>query len=89
LLKVGERILMAKRVMNLRLGATVQDDRLPKHLLKPLPDGPAAGNVPDLDRQLREYYSLRGWDPKTGHPNAEKLRALGLESLSGYVPTRS
>jgi len=89
LLKVGERILMAKRVMNLRLGATVQDDRLPKHLLKPLPDGPAAGNVPDLDRQLREYYSLRGWDPKTGHPNAEKLHALGLESLSGYVPTKS
>lgn len=88
-MKVGERILMAKRVMNLRLGATVQDDRLPKHLLKPLSDGPAAGNVPDLDRQLKEYYSLRGWDQKTGHPTAEKLRTLELESLSRYVSTRS
>ncbi len=89
LLKIGERILMAKRVMNLRLGATVQDDRLPKHLLKPLPDGPAAGNVPGLDRQLKEYYSLRGWDQNTGHPTAEKLRALDLESLSHYVPAES
>jgi len=89
LLRLGERILTTKRIMNLRLGATVQDDRLPKHLLKPLPDGPAAGSVPDLDRQLREYYSLRGWDPKTGHPSMEKMRALGLESLSSYLPTRS
>jgi aldehyde:ferredoxin oxidoreductase len=89
LLKVGERIRMAKRVMNLRLGATVQDDQLPKHLLKPLSDGPAAGNVPDLDRQLREYYALRGWDQETGQPSLEKLHVLGLESLSGYVPTRS
>ena len=69
---------MAKRVMNLRLGATVQDDQLPKHFLKPLPDGPAAGNVPDLNRQLKEYYALRGWDPKTGHPTKERLRELEL-----------
>jgi len=86
LLKIGERILMAKRIMNLRLGATVQDDRLPKHALRPLPDGPAAGNVPDLDRQLKEYYSLRGWDLKTGRPSVEKLQLLGLESLSAYLP---
>ena len=89
LLRIGERILMAKRVMNLRLGATVQDDRLPKHALRPLAEGPTEGNVPDLNRQLKEYYALRGWDPTTGHPSQERLRALGVESLSAYLLPRS
>jgi len=88
LLTIGERVLTAKRVMNLRLGASVQDDQLPKHALKPLPDSPAAGNVPDMSRQLKEYYALRGWDPITGHPTQERLRALGIESLSAYLPAK-
>ena len=86
LLKIGERIIMAKRVMNLRLGATVQDDRLPKHAMRPLAEGPTGGNVPDLNRQLKEYYALRAWDPKTGYPSQERLRELGIESLSAYLP---
>jgi aldehyde:ferredoxin oxidoreductase len=89
LLKFGERITMAKRVMNLRLGATVQDDRLPKHALMPLADGPTGGNVPDLNRQLKEYYALRGWNQVTGHPSQERLRSLRVESLSAYLPTKS
>ena len=88
LLKSGERIIMAKRVMNLRLGATVQDDRLPKHAMRPLTEGPTGGNVPDLNRQLKEYYALRGWDPTTGHPSQERLQELGIESLSAYLPPR-
>jgi len=80
---------MAKRVMNLRLGATVQDDRLPKHAMRPLTEGPTGGNVPDLNRQLKEYYALRGWDPITGHPTQGRLRALGIESLSAYLPART
>jgi aldehyde:ferredoxin oxidoreductase len=88
LLKIGERIIMAKRVMNLRLGLTPRDDTLPKHALKPLAEGPTGGKVPDLSRQLKEYYALRGWDPITGHPSQERLRALGVESLSAYLPPR-
>jgi aldehyde:ferredoxin oxidoreductase len=61
---------------------------LPKHALKPLSDSPAAGNVPDLNRQLKEYYALRGWDPITGHPSQERLQELGIESLSAYLPPR-
>jgi aldehyde:ferredoxin oxidoreductase len=85
LLKIGERIIMAKRVMNLRLGLTPKDDSLPKHALKPLREGATGGSVPDLSRQLKEYYALRGWDPITGHPSQERLRALGIESLSAYL----
>jgi aldehyde:ferredoxin oxidoreductase len=88
LLKIGERIIMAKRVMNLRLGLTPKDDTLPKHALKPLADGPGAGKVPDLNRQLKEYYAIRGWDPTTGHPTKERLSALGIEPLSEYLPPR-
>jgi aldehyde:ferredoxin oxidoreductase len=89
LLKIGERIIMAKRVMNLRLGATVHDDRLPKHAMKPLAEGATGGNVPDLNRQLKEYYALRGWDPISGRPTQERLHALGIESLSTYLPPRT
>ncbi|WP_243174674.1 aldehyde ferredoxin oxidoreductase C-terminal domain-containing protein [Desulfofundulus sp. TPOSR] len=27
---------------------------------------------------LDEYYTARGWDPRTGAPTEEKLRELGL-----------
>ena len=89
LLKIGERIIMAKRVMNLRLGLTPKDDTLPKHALKPLTEGPTGGHVPDLKRQLKEYYALRDWDPITGHPTKERLSSLGIESLSAYLPART
>jgi aldehyde:ferredoxin oxidoreductase len=85
LLMIGERIITAKRVMNLRPGATVQDDRLPKHALT---DGPVARHVPDLNRQLKEYYALRGWDSNTGYLSLDKLRSLGIESLAAYLPSR-
>jgi aldehyde:ferredoxin oxidoreductase len=28
-----------------------------------------------------EFYQLRGWDPETGYPKAEKLHELGLSDL--------
>jgi aldehyde:ferredoxin oxidoreductase len=39
-----------------------------------------------MDREVfqkmrEEFYQLRGWDPETGFPGAEKLHALGLSDL--------
>ena len=39
-----------------------------------------------MDREVfkkmrEEFYQLRGWDPETGYPGAEKLHALGLSDL--------
>jgi aldehyde:ferredoxin oxidoreductase len=34
---------------------------------------------------LKEYYRLRGWDEKTGLPQAETLVALGLDDLTSTV----
>ncbi|HXF69416.1 MAG TPA: aldehyde ferredoxin oxidoreductase C-terminal domain-containing protein, partial [Thermoflexus sp.] len=79
MLEVGERAWQLKRMINHRLGATRADDRLPKRLLEPLPDGGAAGFVPDIETLLREYYEVRGWDRETGQPTPATLRRLGLE----------
>ncbi|MDX9952561.1 MAG: aldehyde ferredoxin oxidoreductase family protein [Anaerolineae bacterium] len=74
---IGERLFNLKRLINLRLGITAADDTLPKRLLSPRPSGEAAGKVPDLARQLRDYYALRGWDAE-GRPSTAKLAELGL-----------
>jgi len=77
--KTGERIYNLEKVYNIREGATRADDTLPPRLLKdPLPEGPAQGQVVDLDPILDSYYEFRGWD-KDGKPTKEKLTELGLE----------
>jgi aldehyde:ferredoxin oxidoreductase len=80
--KVGERVYTLERLFNVREGLTRKDDRLPERFLEePIPGGPAAGRVvlrADLDQMLDEYYTARGWDPRTGAPTEEKLRELGL-----------
>ena len=82
--RTGERIFNLKRLINIRLGVTVADDRLPYRLEhEPRPDGGAAGILPDMELIMAEYYEARGWDPETGAPLREKLEALGLSELAG------
>lgn len=79
LLLAGERAWNLKRIINLRLGLDPANEKLPRLLLQPLPDGGQEGHVPDVAGMRAEYYAASGWDPATGWPGAEKLRALGLE----------
>jgi len=81
--RVGERIVVAERLLNARFGLTRADDRLPRRFLEEPagpPDSPSAGSVVELDRMLDEYYEARGWDVGTGLPSAETLRDLELEA---------
>ena len=80
LLNIGERIITLKRLINLNLGFTAKDDTLPPLLLRPL-DGPTRGMVPNLSRQLKDYYRYRNWDQKSGHPSAAALKKVELEEL--------
>ena len=81
LLETGDRIFNLKRIINNRLGVTRSDDDLPERLkTQPRPDGDAAGQVPDLDRILEDYYHLRGWR-EDGCVSEETIRRLGLEEL--------
>jgi len=50
----------------------------------PISAGPAKGRKLDegeYGKMLKEFYSLRGWDPK-GHPSAEKAKELDLEFIT-------
>jgi aldehyde:ferredoxin oxidoreductase len=80
LMRIGERLFNLKRLYNVRLGIGRKDDTLPLRLLThDRGSGGAAGSLPALEKALPEYYELRGWDEQ-GIPQAEKLRALGLNA---------
>jgi aldehyde:ferredoxin oxidoreductase len=82
MLKSGERGWNIKRAINNRMGLTRANDKLPKALLEPFPDGGSAGFAPDLPGMLSAYYEARGWDSETGKPSREKLLELGLEDAA-------
>ena len=78
LMNIGDRIYTLERVVMNKLGIDGKDDTLPTRLLEdPLPEGPAKGQVADLDKMLGEYYKLRGW--VEGVPTAAKLKELEIE----------
>jgi len=81
IIQAGERLWQLKHGINLLFGATSADDRLPKRLLKPLEEGPAAGSVPDIDLMLREFYELRDLNAR-GYPSRARLENLGLNDLA-------
>jgi len=61
LMKVGERRVNMMRQLNARRGFTRKDDKLPKRLSDPLPDGPAKGKRVDPEafaEMLDQYYEL-------------------------------
>jgi aldehyde:ferredoxin oxidoreductase len=82
MMKAGERAWNLKRAVNNRMGLTRANDKLPKALLEPFPDGGSAGFVLDFEGMLSSYYEGRGWDMETGKPSREKLLELGLEEVA-------
>ena len=78
ILKIGERIYNLERVLLNKLGFDGKDDTLPPRLLRePMPEGPAKGQIVELDEMKKEYYQLRGW--VDGKPTPEKLKELEIE----------
>jgi aldehyde:ferredoxin oxidoreductase len=79
--RTARRIVIAKRLFNLREGWTRADDWLPQRFLsEPLEvgSGRAAALTPErLRAMIASYYEGRGLDPD-GIPRAEPLRDLGL-----------
>ncbi|MEM3444813.1 MAG: aldehyde ferredoxin oxidoreductase family protein [Thermoplasmata archaeon] len=75
---VGERIANLRRLFNVREGLDAKDDYLPERFLKePMPEGPAKGQVVNLEKMLKEYYMLRQWSDN-GLPTEECAARLGL-----------
>lgn len=88
LLRIGERATNLARVFNVREGILRKDDTLPARLFSPLESGKLAGVAmprADFERAMTDLYILKGWDPVTGVPTRERLRALEIEWAAGEV----
>jgi len=77
----GERIFMIKRLFNLKMGISPEDDRLPKILLNPLEGTESAGKSLNFQLLKKEYYKYRKWDIETGKIDKANLNRLDLEEL--------
>ena len=81
LFSVGERIVNIERLLNLRFGATAEDDRLPRMFFTP---EYAAGRTSttvreELSTMRDEFYREMGWD-RQGCPTTERCKALGIDT---------
>jgi aldehyde:ferredoxin oxidoreductase len=80
---IGRRIVNQLRMFNFRHGLKIEDERPSKRYGSIPTDGPAQGK--DIMSKwgfiMQNYYTLMGWDSKTGKPLPETLRKVGLEEL--------
>jgi len=77
-LRVAERGLTMFRLINIREGFTAEDDELPERFYEP--KSGALADKPLDHKKMRQaksyYYTLMGWDSKTGIPLQEKVEEL-------------
>ena len=89
LMMAGERGVVLARAFNSREGISITEDRLPKRLFEPKPDGPRSGEIiftpSDFQDALDRYYEIIGCDAKTGCPGRNKLIELDLEWVSELI----
>jgi aldehyde:ferredoxin oxidoreductase len=82
--RTAARIVLAKRLFNLREGWTREEDWLPERFLTEsleLESGRRAALTPQvLHAMIGGYYAGRGLDGD-GLPTADRLEALGLDLL--------
>jgi len=89
LVEIGERVYNVERAYNAREGLTRADDT---HQDKFFTD-PIDTKIKVLDRRIfeklkDEYYTIRKWDVKTGHPTRAKLEELGLKYIADDLRDR-
>jgi aldehyde:ferredoxin oxidoreductase len=85
LLKSGERIFQLQRALSCKLGISAKDDVLPELIMKPIPEGGTEGHVPNMEKMLPEYYTIRDWDKVTGKPSKKRLENLGMPEIAASI----
>jgi aldehyde:ferredoxin oxidoreductase len=81
LMMAGERGWNLKRLLNLKLGLSRADEKIPELLMEPLTEGGAANYTPPFEEMLEAYYHARSWDYETGFPSEDKIAELGLHGF--------
>ncbi len=57
------RNIIGERKLNIDFGVSPEEDTLPRRFThEPLPEGPSSGTVVPIDRMVKEYYRIKGWD---------------------------
>lgn len=82
LMRVGERRINMMRQFNALAGFTKADDKLPKRIFEPMPDGASKGIQLDeikFKAAIELYYKFAGWDEESGNPTEDTLRKLSLD----------
>ena len=75
-IRAGERIYNIERLVNIRQGLK-DGDTLPNRLKSPL-HKKSGQRVVELNRMLKKYYRIRGWDAH-GVPKKRRLKKLKLD----------
>lgn len=83
-LAAGQRIQTLRQMFNLKQGVVPAEVKVsPRALgMPPMKAGPHKGLQINLPEMRRNYWEAIGWDPETGVPKAETLKALGLSGLT-------
>ena len=74
------------RLFNIQEGFAAADDKLPNRFFQPKRNGVLSTKFCDAERLEKAksyYYTLMGWDAKTGITTPEKLQELGIEQVAG------
>jgi aldehyde:ferredoxin oxidoreductase len=84
MLVIGERIANVRQAFNVREGINPLQRPLPDRVLgrPPLPDGPTAGLVVEIEEMTREHLTEVGWTLDAAIPREETLRRLGLDDIA-------
>ncbi len=82
LLIFGERIFNLKRLFNIKMGLSPQNESIPKILLEPLDEGPIKSMSPNFEKLKKYYYRSRKWDINNGKASKKLLCALKLNDLT-------
>ncbi|MFC1856575.1 aldehyde ferredoxin oxidoreductase family protein [Thermodesulfobacteriota bacterium] len=79
--RIGERILSLRKAFNMREGLRQEDHQLTPRALgaTPFSAGPTKGVTIDMQGLIQEFYSVVGWDLKTGGPTSGKMKELGID----------
>jgi aldehyde:ferredoxin oxidoreductase len=77
---IGRRVVNQLRMFNIRHGMNKEAERPSKRYGSIPMGGPCEGKniMEKWDWMVENYYTLMGWDPKTGIPLPETLKRLGL-----------
>ncbi len=93
MMQVAERVYNLEQAYNSRVGVRRKDDRLPDlYYDVPLKGGPYDGQTivqrEQVEKMLDDYYTLRGWDLKSGVPLRKTLERLDLADVAEDLSRR-